>query len=101
MVRHPEDQYNTQIKNLNDLAFIYKRVLLESYNMEGYITITQEHGNWDSSSPKLPVLLMAQDYVTVFQDEMGNQGSDTTVLVKNVFNLRYDIWESFIRDAML
>lgn len=44
---------------------------------------------------------MAQDYVTVFQDEMGNQGSDTTVLVKNVFNLRYDIWESFIRDAML
>jgi hypothetical protein len=44
---------------------------------------------------------MAQDYVTVFQDEMGNQGSDMTVLVKNVFNLRYDIWESFIRDAML
>jgi hypothetical protein len=40
MVRNPEDQYNTQIKNLNDLAFIYKRVLLESYNMEGYITIT-------------------------------------------------------------
>jgi hypothetical protein len=34
--------------------------------MEGYINITENQGEWDSIDPKLPVVLKAADFVTVF-----------------------------------
>ncbi|MFO0116766.1 MAG: hypothetical protein ACK521_03865 [bacterium] len=42
----PNDQnnlaYNKQIKNLNDLIYIFKRMLTQQYNLKGYITITED-----------------------------------------------------------
>lgn len=34
--------YNKQIKNLNDLVYIFKRMLKMNYNLSGYITITED-----------------------------------------------------------
>lgn len=93
--------YNKQVKNLNDLIYIYKRMLRMQYNLSGYITITEDQGQWDSSNPMFPVQLMADDFVTVFQDDEGNQGSDESVLVKHLYQINYNIWESIIRDAMV
>ena len=90
-----------RIRNLNDLAFVNKKLLREQYGMEGYIHITEDQIDWDSHDPKLPVVLKAADFVTVFQDEDGNQGSDESALIKNLYLLEYNIWESLIRDAML
>lgn len=44
--------------------------------MDGYIHITEDQGDWDSKNPMLPVVLKAADFVTLFQDDEGNQGSD-------------------------
>lgn len=60
------NSYNKQIKNLNDLIYIFKRMLRQQYNLSGYITITEDQGQWESSNPMLPVQLMADDFVTVF-----------------------------------
>ena len=77
--------YTKQIKNLNDLVYIFKRMLIQQYNLKGYIMITEDQGQWDSSNPLFPVQLMAADFVTVFQDDEGNQGSDESVLVKHLY----------------
>jgi hypothetical protein len=69
--------------------------------MDGYIHITEDQGDWDSDFPMLPVTLKAADYVTLFQDEQGNQGADESSLVKNLYFLEYNIFESLIRDGML
>ena len=95
------NEENTQVTNLNDLVLISKRVLRNQYMMDGYIHITENQGDWDSIDPKLPVTLKAADFVTVFQDDDGNQGSDESGLVKNLYFLEYNIWESLIRDGML
>jgi len=47
------------------------------------------------------VQLQADDFVTVFQDDDRNQGSDESVLVKHLYLIDYNIWESIIRDAMV
>lgn len=44
---------------------------------------------------------MADDFVTVFQDKAGNQGSDESILVKHLYQINYNIWESIIRDSMV
>lgn len=44
---------------------------------------------------------MADDFVTLFQDDGDNQGSDVSILVKHLYLQNYDIWESIIRDAMV
>lgn len=36
------NSYNNQIKNLNDLIYIFKRMLRQQYNLSGYITITED-----------------------------------------------------------
>lgn len=36
------NSYNKQIKNLNDLIYIFKRMLSQQYNLSGYITITED-----------------------------------------------------------
>lgn len=38
-----EDNPN-QVRNLNDLVSINKRLLREQYNMDGYINITENQG---------------------------------------------------------
>ena len=45
---------------------MFKRMLANQYNMKGYITITEDQGNWDSNFPLIPVQLMAEDFVTIF-----------------------------------
>jgi len=69
--------------------------------MDGYIHITEDQGDWDSKNPMLPVVLKAADFVTLFQDDEGNQGSDESSLIKNLYFLDYNIFESLIRDGML
>jgi hypothetical protein len=69
--------------------------------MDGYIHITEDQIDWDTTEPKLPVVLKSADFVTVFQDKNGNQGSDEIALIKNLYLINYDIWESLIRDALL
>jgi hypothetical protein len=34
--------YNKQVKNLNDLVYVFKRMLTNQYNMFGYINITED-----------------------------------------------------------
>jgi len=48
----------------------------------------------------MPVTLYTDDFVTLFQDEDGNQGSDELALVRHLFQNNYNIWESIFRDAM-
>lgn len=55
-----------RIRNLNDLAFVNKRILREQYGMDGYIHITEDQIDWDTNEPKLPVVLKTPDFVTVF-----------------------------------
>jgi hypothetical protein len=94
-------EYRNQVKNLNDLVYVYKRLLQQQYNLNGYITITEEQGQWDLPNSFMPVVLNADDFVTLIQDENGNQGSDESRLVKHLYQINYNIWESIIRDAMV
>ena len=93
--------YNSKVRNLNDLVQLFKQMLKNQYNLSGYITITEDQGRWDSNNALFPVQLMADDFVTLFQDDDGNQGSDESILVKHLYLQNYDIWESIIRDAMV
>lgn len=68
--------------------------------MQGYISLTEEDGDWGGSDPKFPITLKASDFITLFQDDDGNQGSDESSLVRHLYHLSYNIWESIIRDAM-
>lgn len=65
-------EYSRVVKNLNDLIYLFKRMLKQHYNLTGYITITEDQGAWETKNAYLPVQLMASDFVTVFQDEDGN-----------------------------
>ena len=65
-------EYRNQVKNLNDLVYVYKRLLKQQYNLNGYITITEEQGQWDMMNAFMPVVLNADDFVTLIQDEDGN-----------------------------
>jgi NAD(P)H-hydrate repair Nnr-like enzyme with NAD(P)H-hydrate epimerase domain len=48
----------------------------------------------------MPVTLYTADFVTLFQDEDGNQGSDELSVARHLFQNNYNIWESIFRDAM-
>jgi hypothetical protein len=48
----------------------------------------------------MPVTLHTADFVTLIQDEAGNQGSDESSLIRHLFQNNYNIWESIFRDAM-
>ena len=85
---------------MNDLTHVYKKILLEFYNTNGYIKITEELGHWDLKESFMPTILMSADFVTVFQDEEGNQGSDELSLSRQLFANNYAIWDSIFRDAM-
>jgi hypothetical protein len=78
-------QYKTQVRNLNDLVYVFKRMLKQEYNMDGYITITEDQGRWDIPNAFMPVVLHAADFVTMIQDADGNQGSDESTLVKHLY----------------
>jgi hypothetical protein len=75
-------------------------MLKTEYNLSGYITITEDQGRWDLPDSLLPVVLQADDFVTMIQDEDGNQGFDESQLVKHLYQLDYNIWESIVRDAI-
>lgn len=66
------DEYDNRVQNLNDLIYQFKRMLKQQYNLSGYICITEDQGAWDGERAYLPVQLMSDDFVTVFQDEGGN-----------------------------
>lgn len=80
-----EFTYDKSINTLNDLAFVFKQILLTQYTTSGYIRITEDQGNWDTSESYMPVTLHTADFVTLIQDEDGNQGSDEMSLVRHLF----------------
>ena len=93
-------EYDKSINTLNDLAFVFKQILFQQYQTSGYIRITEDQGNWDTSESYMPVTLYTADFVTLIQDEDGNQGSDEMSVVRHLFQNNYNIWESIFRDAM-
>ena len=34
--------------------------------MQGYISLTEEDGDWDGLDPKFPITLKASDFITLF-----------------------------------
>jgi hypothetical protein len=46
------------------------------------------------------VTLNVADFVTLFQDEDGNQGSDESAVIRHLYQNNYNICESIFRDAM-
>lgn len=92
--------YKKSINNLNDLVFVFKQILALQYNSDGYIKITEDQGNWDTKDTYCPVTVQVSDFVTLFQDEDGNQGSDESKMIKHLYQNNYNIWESIFRDAM-
>lgn len=85
---------------MNDLAFVFKQILFHQYNTNGYIRITEDQGEWDHLESFMPVSLHTADFVTLIQDEDGNQGSDESSVMRHLFQNNYNIWESIFRDAM-
>ena len=47
--------YNKQVRNLNDLVYVFKRMLTTQYNLDGYINITEDQGEWDTADAYIPV----------------------------------------------
>ena len=67
-----EFHYKKCINSMNDLARMFKQILLYHYKTEGYMKITEDLGDWDSRESFLPVILMTADFVTLIQDDAGN-----------------------------
>jgi hypothetical protein len=47
--------FSNKVKHINDLIYMFKRMLTTQYNLSGYIIITEDQGDWDSSHSFLPI----------------------------------------------
>lgn len=63
-----DEIYLDKIKTLNDMSAAYKRCL-QKYNMNGYISIEEEFGEWDKEEKFIPVNVHAEDYLTLIPDD--------------------------------
>ena len=50
------------------MSAAYKRCL-QKYNMNGYISIEEEFGEWDKEEKFIPVNVHAEDYLTLIPDD--------------------------------
>jgi hypothetical protein len=79
---------------------VFKQSLKAGFGLEGYICIKQKEGQWTSDRKMIPIEVYSEDYVTLSQDDEGNQGYDETILAKHIYLDEFNVWEAMIRDAL-
>lgn len=64
-----EELESEHIKSLNQLSAAFKRCL-RAYGVEGYISLSEERGNWAESNRYTPISVHSADLLTL--DELDN-----------------------------
>jgi len=95
------ENQDDKIRSLNDLSFKFKQSLHKNFSIGGYICITEEYSEWQTSSKLLSLVVHTDDFVTVKPDDEGNQGYDETILVRHCYLNDFTILEAMIRDALV
>lgn len=92
------DHEKTSIKSFNELASAFKRCL-QRFEVSGYITLTEENGNWSERKKFSPINVHSDDLLL-----LNNYGQNphfvSTVLTQHIYQNGFTVWEGIIRDAI-
>jgi hypothetical protein len=69
--------------------------------MNGFISLQEEHGDWDNANKYTPINVHGQDFLTLQSKQSHEQGFDEVILSRNLYFDDFNIWEALIRDALV